>query len=289
METTYPPVRPFRVLLIFAAIAAASAGTRIVLATALRFQISAEQTLLEPAFVWLLFGALAVPVVAVARRFPLAGSGLAGAIPAHLAAFVGISMTHTLLYRPFAHLVLFPERAMDPLVPSLLSSLRTDIFIYGGIVGAYYLRAHALTSFARGRLAEALGSRAAELQASLSAAVTARPTGDYLARIPLKNDGRVEFIDAADVERIEADGDYVRLHAGGSAQLLRQSLNAFEAQLDPRRFARVHRSAIVNVGRIRELQPMFHGEFVALMASGARVKVSRTYRGALMKALGIST
>src|SRR6266516_2863688 len=111
METTYPPVRPSRVLLIFAAIAAASAGARMVLATALRFQISAEQTLLEPTFVWLLFGSLAVPVIAVARRFPLGGSSIAEAVPAHLTAFVAISMTHTLLYRQFAHFVLFPERA----------------------------------------------------------------------------------------------------------------------------------------------------------------------------------
>jgi two-component system LytT family response regulator len=108
-----------------------------------------------------------------------------------------------------------------------------------------------------------------------------------LRRIPLKEDGVVAFIETRDVESIAADGDYVKLNGRFGTRTLRQSLSALEKQLDPAEFARIHRSTIVSLSDIKELQPWFHGEYMAIMASGAKLKVSRSHRAALTEALGI--
>jgi two-component system LytT family response regulator len=103
----------------------------------------------------------------------------------------------------------------------------------------------------------------------------------YRERLLVTNDGRTTVVSVADVEWLEAAANYVKLHLTGSpSQVVRDSMSAMESQLDPQRFARVHRSAIVNVDQIREIQPWFSGDQVIIMRSGARVKLSRTYRRA---------
>jgi two-component system LytT family response regulator len=110
----------------------------------------------------------------------------------------------------------------------------------------------------------------------------------YAERLALKNDGRISFLPVGQVDWIEAADYCVRVHAGGRFHLLRESMRELEARLDPRRFFRVHRSAIVNVSRIRELQPYFRGEFVLVMQDGARLKLSRGRREQLTTLLGLS-
>ena len=77
---------------------------------------------------------------------------------------------------------------------------------------------------------------------------------------------------------MEAAGNYLRLHVGGKTHLLRETMNNLEARLDPDRFWRIHRSTIVNVDRIRELQPLFHGDYVVVLHDGKELTLSRTYR-----------
>src|SRR5689334_10880272 len=81
-------------------------------------------------------------------------------------------------------------------------------------------------------------------------------------RLIVKTGGKVLFLRSQDVEWVEAAGNYVRLHVGGEAYLFRESMKNMESRLDGEQFVRIHRSAIVNLDRIRELQPWFHGEFV---------------------------
>jgi two-component system LytT family response regulator len=116
----------------------------------------------------------------------------------------------------------------------------------------------------------------------------ASPSPSYAERLALKNDGRISFLPVAEVDWIEAADYCVRVHADGRFHLLRESMRELESRLDPRRFFRVHRSAIVNVSRIRELQPYFHGEFVLVMQDGARLKLSRGRREQLTTLLGLS-
>lgn len=99
-------------------------------------------------------------------------------------------------------------------------------------------------------------------------------------RILVTSDGRTTVVSARDIEWIEAAANYVKLHVGRVAHTLREPLSALETQLDPRQFARVHRSAIVNLDSIREIQPWFSGDQVIILKSGAKLKLSRTYRKA---------
>ena len=85
-------------------------------------------------------------------------------------------------------------------------------------------------------------------------------------------------VDAAQIDWIEASDYYVTLHAGPAAHLLRQTMDEIEKQLDHRQFFRVHRSAIVNVDRVREIHPLFRGDCALVLADGRRIKLSRSRR-----------
>jgi two-component system LytT family response regulator len=106
-----------------------------------------------------------------------------------------------------------------------------------------------------------------------------------LDRLAFRVDGRVIFIRTADIDWIEADGNYVMLHMGTRQQQLRETLQGLEAQLPVEQFLRVSRSALVNLDRVKELQPLFYGDYVVVMENGARVNMSRSYRDRVDKIL----
>ena len=108
----------------------------------------------------------------------------------------------------------------------------------------------------------------------------------YLDRLIIKADGRITFLNTNDIDWIEADDKYVHLHTPKGARMVRQTLTAMEAQLDPARFVRIHRSAMVNVARIKELQPLFNGEYSLLMEDKTKLTLSRTYKDKLFGLLG---
>jgi two-component system, LytTR family, response regulator len=112
--------------------------------------------------------------------------------------------------------------------------------------------------------------------------------GRYLDRLVVKGSGTTRFIRVADIDCIEGAGVYVNLHVGGKELLYRSTLNELAGHLDPMRFIRVHRSSIVNLDSILELQPISHGEFELVLKNGHRSRVSRTYRAHLEKRLGQS-
>ena len=105
-------------------------------------------------------------------------------------------------------------------------------------------------------------------------------------RFVIKSGGRVFFVRASEIDWIEAAGNYVKLHVGAEAHLLRETMNALEAQLDPDVFFRIHRCHIVNIERVKELQPWFNGEYVVCLQDGARLTLSRGYREKLQERLG---
>src|SRR2546422_10905420 len=102
----------------------------------------------------------------------------------------------------------------------------------------------------------------------------------------IKSGGRVTLLRVAEIEWIDAEGDYVRIHVGKQWHLLRETMKRLEAQLDPARFVRIHRSTIVNLERVKELQPFFRGEYVVVLHNGATLKLSRGYRENLEARLG---
>jgi two-component system LytT family response regulator len=108
----------------------------------------------------------------------------------------------------------------------------------------------------------------------------------YLERLVVKSGGRIIFLKTAEVEWVQADDKYAHLHTGGKSHLVRQTLGALEAKLDPQKFVRIHRSAIVNIERIKELQPMFTGEHTVVLENGTKLTLSRSYKNKLFEILG---
>jgi two-component system LytT family response regulator len=103
----------------------------------------------------------------------------------------------------------------------------------------------------------------------------------YLERLVIRTGGRVFFLRVDEIDWIEAAGNYVRLHIGAEEHLHRETMNGLEQQLDPSRFARIHRSTMVNLTRIKELQPWFRGDYVVILRDGHQLTLTRSYRGRL--------
>ena len=114
-----------------------------------------------------------------------------------------------------------------------------------------------------------------------AAPVAAPQRTRHLDRLMVKHDGRVYFVKVSDVDWFEAAGNYVRVHVGRVSHLIRETMHGIESQLDPNQFARIHRAVIVNLDRIRELQPWFAGDYIVILRDGRQLKLSRTYREAL--------
>ena len=131
------------------------------------------------------------------------------------------------------------------------------------------------------QLVEHLATEQRELERALL-----KPGERYLQRVMLRSQGRVFFIRTADVDYIEAAGNYVRLHCGKESHLLRVTMNAIEQRLDPEHFLRIHRSTIVNIDRVRELHPWPSGEFTVILRDGTKLKLSRGFRERLAERMG---
>ena len=113
-----------------------------------------------------------------------------------------------------------------------------------------------------------------------------RPQRHYLHRLVANSGGRVLFLKLADVDWIEATGNYVTLHAGKESHMVRTSMNALEPRLDPTQFVRIHRRSIVNSDRVREMQPLFRGEHVLMLKDGTQLNVGRAFRPRLLQQMG---
>ena len=97
-------------------------------------------------------------------------------------------------------------------------------------------------------------------------------------RFLIKSKGRIIFLRADDIDWVETVGNYVRLHVGRESHLMRETMGGMEAKLEPQKFMRIHRSTIVNIDRVKELQPWAKGEYVVIMRDGVRLNMSRRYR-----------
>jgi two-component system, LytTR family, response regulator len=105
-------------------------------------------------------------------------------------------------------------------------------------------------------------------------------------RLLVKSEGRVLLIKVEDIDYVEAADNYVNLRVGKESHMMRETMSSLEGRLPPDRFMRISRSTIVNVERIQELQPMFHGEYVVMLKNGAKLTLSRSYRDKLDRLLG---
>jgi two-component system, LytTR family, response regulator len=137
-------------------------------------------------------------------------------------------------------------------------------------------------------LTQGLQSLMEELSRVRQGASAAAPGPKHLERLAIKASGRIFFLRAQDIDYIESEGNYVRVHAGKESHLIREAMSVLETQLDPKKFLRIHRCTIVNVDRIQELQPWFHGEYRVILRNGVQLTLSRSYREKLREFLGKS-
>ncbi len=121
---------------------------------------------------------------------------------------------------------------------------------------------------------------------NLLAELKDKPKTKHPDRLVIKTGSKVSFLKTAEIDWIQSEGNYVRLHAGKESHLVRETLNQMEERLDPERFLRIHRSTIVNLDRVKELQPWFHGEYHVLLQDGTQLLLSRKYREKLKVVLG---
>ena len=104
-------------------------------------------------------------------------------------------------------------------------------------------------------------------------------------RIAIRSQGRTVFLPVEDIDYIEAAGNYLRIQAGHESHMIRERIVAMAERLDPSAFARIHRSTIVNLSRIKEMQPLLNGDQMVVLRSGKRLTMSRTYREAVVTRL----
>ncbi len=125
---------------------------------------------------------------------------------------------------------------------------------------------------------------ALKLNAVLAQLQPKAPTGSE--RIPVKSGGKVMFVSVSEVDWVGSADNYVELHVGTQTHLIRETLTAMEQRLPSDRFIRISRTIIVNGDRVKELQPLFHGEYSLTLRDGTRLTLSRTYRDQLPR-LGV--
>ncbi|HEY9501093.1 MAG TPA: LytTR family DNA-binding domain-containing protein [Pyrinomonadaceae bacterium] len=109
----------------------------------------------------------------------------------------------------------------------------------------------------------------------------------YLKRLMVKLANRVVLLKVDEIDWIEADGNYAKLHIGPKSHLLREKMHDLEKQLDPDKFVRIHRSIIVNLNRIKELQPHFNGDYIVVLDNGRQLRLSRSRREQLESKLRV--
>lgn len=152
-----------------------------------------------------------------------------------------------------------------------------------------------LKSFDRERFQDALRRAKEQIRRSQEGLWNDRLTGlledlqarqTRLTRFVIRSAGRIFFLRVEDIDWLEAAGNYVRVHVGRESHFIRETLQSVEGRLDPTQFLRVHRSTVVNCDRIKELQPLFHGDYVVRLRDGTELTLSRNYREKLAGLLG---
>ena len=179
---------------------------------------------------------------------------------------------------------------------------RMPVIIFVTAYDRYALQAfevHALDyllkSFDRERFAAALERAKEEIRRSKTGVLNEKLAGlledlqakqKRLTRLVVKSGGRIVFLRVDEIDWVEAADNYARIHAGRESHLIRETLQSLEARLNPDKFLRIHRSTLVNLDRIRELQPLFHGDYLVKLTDGTELTLSRSYREKLLEPLG---
>src|SRR5438046_7233490 len=235
---------------------------------------------------WYLWGLLSLVVAWLGHRFRVDRANFGRHFFIHLGASLDLALLHLIAAVEVQNLLHAARGEAYPFAQRLVDHFTIlfhwNVLIYWAILAVV----HALDYH---RDLEERRERAAALEAQLQA-LNGAPAGGAPAgrrpadRLLVAANGSSSFVRTADVEWIEAARNYVRLHAGERTYVVRSTLAALAARLDAERLRQGSRSGLVNVDRVREVQPWFHGDAVVILESGARVPLSRRYRANLLGA-----
>ncbi len=115
-----------------------------------------------------------------------------------------------------------------------------------------------------------------------------KPNQRYMERLVIKSEGRIFFVKTDEISWIEAAGNYVTVHVNGEEHLIRDTMNSMERKLNPEKFMRIHRSRIVNIEHVKEIQPFYNGENLIILNNGTELTLSRKYREKLKEFFAFS-
>lgn len=227
---------------------------------------------------WYLWGALVPVVVFWTRR--LWPAPVWAAVAGHLAACAGLILLHTVLSVGFeSHVEGLGDRTFPDAVRSLF------VKKYG--IGFLAYAAAALATLARDGFR---GHRSSEDilddRVGGGGGLELPAENRWAERLLVRESDRERFVPVDRIERIEAEGNYVRIHAAGAAHLERRTLKSVEEQLDPARFLRIHRSHLVHVESIDRIEPRARGGHAVVLRDGTSLPLSRSYRKHLEKRVG---
>jgi hypothetical protein len=206
-------------------------------------------------------------------RFPITRHSWWRSLPAHLLATLPFSLLHVsgmVLVRRLGYRLVGDYYDFGPFWANWPYEFRKDFVTY------FWILAGLMAFHIYGLWLDTRAQKAGE-----AAELEPRQEGAPRERLVVRKLNREFILDAGEIDRIEADGNYVVIHAGGQSYRLRESLDGLARRLDEQRFARVHRAHVVNIDRIREIQPWDHGDYRILLKDGSFVNFSRRYRSRL--------
>lgn len=151
-----------------------------------------------------------------------------------------------------------------------------------------YLEERFRTALERAR--RTFGARSAQqaVRQEIAALVSSLARRERPERLIVRSGPRIGFVEVSEIDWVQSEGNYLRLHTGKTSHLVRETLAGLEIQLDPKQFVRIHRSTIVNVRAVKQLESLFQGEYAIVLHDGTKLTSSKTYRGRLEDALGLS-
>src|SRR5229473_1180936 len=234
---------------------------------------------------WYVWGLFALLVARLKQRVPIDAISWGYNFAFHVAASLLVALAHLAISVPLQTLLQVvvgePRHMSTYFVNNFATLYLWNVVVYWSILAGVHARDYRRDLREHRRRAVELEARLRELHAA--AAVAEEPAARrHPERLLVAEDGRSFFVRTADVDWIETARNYVRLHAGDRVHTVRTTLAALEARMDPERFRRISRSALVNLDRVREVQPWFHGDAIVILESGARVTLSRRYRRNLL-------
>ena len=246
--------------------------------------------------IWLTCGyswAILTPgILFLTRRFPFTGKNWPWALAVHIPASLVFSVFALTLFSIFRALI-GEAFSLERLQNLIVGEIHSSVLVYFAVLGVdfgirYIFRTNSVDSFRIAAVNHNGDARAltnggnGHLPAPFSEAVNteeSRVTSPvYPERFSVKEHGRIVLLDVGDVDLVTSEGNYVKLHTKQKSYLLRETMKAIEQKLDPGVYLRVRRSTIIRIDRIKELHPLFNGEFEIVLKSGMKISSSRRYK-----------